>query len=759
MKTSVVLIVLATSAICLPACTGDSEPAEASEETDTGSPTDLALDEVASSDATIDQQGADTVLDRAQNADSSEPTCDLPTGYDEILLADGDGMFTINDAGWTIADTTVAETPLWEAIGFDLPSSGTVHGFSVEWADTMEDKASIQAGLFPDFGHNGFDFWQYEAYWEGPACEHSDTSGWTTYQLQEPHRVEQPGLVYVAHWRETVESPVWLLDQTFDGDGDCAVFADCHSAINMPSVQAAQQYNGTGFSIPYDFRVKLLWTPDDPVEEHVFEAQGDLVPRGHSSWGDYDNDGDDDLYTAGQLWQNQGDGSFVDVSTEAGLAYGSGVWGDYDNDGCLDMLAFSESHRSSERLFHSLCDGTFENVTEASGLTDVQTYNDCEDPENTRTPTAAAAWWDIDNDGLLDIYLANLMCWDNYSYYVDAVWHNEGDGVFSDWSREHGFATYGNASRGASPIDYDQDGDVDMFVNTYVLQRNVLFVNQGDGTVREKAEDLNLEGTPARNAGVTRYGHTIAAAWGDLDGDGDFDQIQANLAHPRFFRFSDKTRVMLQRRRGGFEDIQGDWSYPAGAAGIRYQETHSVPILADFDSDGALDLVISAVYDGRPTDFYWGNGDGTFELDVLRAGIDVTNGWGMAIADYDNDGAVDFSTRGALYTNVWQPVGDAHWLQVRAIGNVDSNRWAIGATVRVQTAESLVIRHVSGGSGQGDQDSATLHFGLGSASEASTIEVDFPGGGTVQYEGPFDLDQRIWLFEDGTTHTGWAPPE
>ena len=94
-----------------------------------------------------------------------------------------------------------------------------------------------------------------------------------------------------------------------------------------------------------------------------------------------------------------------------------------------------------------------------------------------------------------------------------------------------------------------------------------------------------------------------------------------------------------------------------------------------------------------------------------------------------------------------------HWLQVRAVGNVTSNYAALGATVRVTTGETTRIRHVSGGPGQGCQDSQTVHFGLGDAGEVDQIEVSFPAGGTVIYEGPFTVDQRMKLYEDGTIFT------
>ena len=101
-------------------------------------------------------------------------------------------------------------------------------------------------------------------------------------------------------------------------------------------------------------------------------------------------------------------------------------------------------------------------------------------------------------------------------------------------------------------------------------------------------------------------------------------------------------------------------------AGLRYQQTHSVSALADFDLDGNLDLVVTAVYDGRPTDFYWGAGDRTLALDSYHAGITIENGWGVSTADVDHDGDPDIATYGPFRNEVG--IGD--WLQVGLIGSI-----------------------------------------------------------------------------------------
>jgi hypothetical protein len=677
----------------------------------------------------------------------------------------GEQTFEITVNGKAYA---LAEESLWEAVRFDLDHPAKVVGFSVQWAPLPEGtdpKRELSAAIYGDFGYNGFDFWAPEPLYAGTRCAEDVKPGeWLDYVLEEPIEVTHPGLVYVAARREDASSPGLMFDGTVSNAGDCALWDDCHSAMNLPEKQLNNFYNGISFPFQYDYMVRLhvVYTDDVAPEERFFQPAATLASA-HGSFGDYDNDGDDDLLLSGPiLQQNQGDGTFVDVSATSGLsAMGlsttGGVFGDYDNDGCLDLFLYAEAYTLPDALVRSNCDGTFSDATPTSGIVDMQSYEACDDAvNNVRSPTAAAAWLDIDADGLLDLYLANFICWAKYTYYVDSVYRNNGDGTFTDWTSQNGFSTLETASRGAAPIDSDGDGDIDLFVNNYVLQANLYFENQGDGTVVEKAAAVGVAGVDDKVGTQHYFGHTIGAAWGDLDNDGDFDLVAANLAHPRFFDFSDKTQVLLQDGATHmFTDNTGTWEKPVSAAGLRYQETHSVPGLADFDQDGALDLVITAVYPGRPTDFYWGQGDGTFTLDAYHAGITTENGWGVAIADVDSDGDPDLFAND-LFKNELSAAEKGHFVEVRAFGNAGSNWAAIGATVRVSAGGKTLLRHVQGGTGKGGQDSLYLHYGLGTASSVDSIAVMFPGGKEVVYAGPFAADQRYWVYEDGTVKSGFG---
>jgi hypothetical protein len=706
-------------------------------------------------------------------AGGEAPVCgtangELPAGLTTLAWDDGVASTNLREQSFAITvdgdDFVLNEEPLHEAVRFDLDHPARVHGFSIRWgglADDAPPTTELVAGLYGDFGYNGFDFWAPEPLFSGSRCAgDADDDGFVSYVFDEPIEIAHPGLIYVAHLAQPGE-PVFDFDgTTANEEGSCALFDDCHSALNMPDALPFTYFNGVSFPFQYDFMVRLHVEYTDQVapEEKIFQPL-EPVAGAHASFGDIDADGDDDLITDGPtLWLNDGAGAFTDGTQASGIAAlgvsaTGGVFGDYDNDGCLDLFLYAESYTAPDVLLHNECDGTFTDRTAVAGISDVQSYEACGAPGvNVRSPTAAAAWLDIDADGFLDLFLANFICWDSGNTYVDEVWRNRGDGTFESWTATRGLSQLERASRGAAPVDADADGDVDLFVNTYRLQKNFFYDNLGDGTVAEVAGELGLGGEVSQGY----YGHTIGGAWGDLDGDGRLDLVAANLAHPRFFDFSDKTQVLLQGSDGTFADLQGEWSVPQGAAGLRYQETHSVPALADFDQDGDLDLVITAIYDGRPTDFYWGDGDGTFTLDAYHAGITTRNGWGVALSDVDLDGDVDVFA-GRPFRNDGEGLG--HFVQVRVVGNLSANRAAIGATVLVDTPTRTLVRHVQGGTGKGGQDSLYLHFGLGDEDTVDAIRVVFPGSAApLEVLGPFDADQRVWVYEDGTSALGWVNP-
>ncbi len=704
-----------------------------------------------------------------------EPACGtgdrvLPEGLVELAWDDGtaEGWLIDYDVNWNIdgAPLVLSENAVTEAVRFELLHPARIHGFSVVWANLppeADPNQKLLAGLNADFGHNGRDHFFEDPLWKGTRCVGDAASGeWVDYVFPTPIELP-PGLVFAGQRRNDIASPALAIDAS-DTPPEWWVVDpfEGHSAIGLPNVGNYHHEFSVDTKLDFMVRLHVEWLEEIEPEARLFQPDAQTTGS-RAAWGDYDSDGWDDLLANGTLLHNEGDGTFTSVSEAAGLtgqSLSGGVWGDYDNDGCLDLFAFAESTTAGDSLWRNNCDGTFTDVTVAAGIDDVQDYNLCEGaPEQEHAPSPAAAWWDYDADGLLDVVVVGFICWGDWTFYKDQLFHNEGDGTFTEVSTAAGLLDQAFSGRGASPIDHDRDGDVDLLINDYTLHRNLFYDNAGDGTVTERGVELGLAGhqdlVPLQGA---YFGHTIGAAWGDLDSDGDFDVVQANLAHPRFFTFSDKTQVLLDDGTGHYVDAAGEWT-PGAANGLRYQETHSVPALADFDHDGNLDLIITAIYPGRPTDFYWGHGDGTFALDSYHAGLTITDGWGLAASDYDHDGDLDLAYKN-LWTNEGAAADGTHWLQVRAVGNVASNRAAIGATVAVTAGGVTQLRHVQGGTGQGCQDSQSLHFGLAGADSVESIEVWFVGAAApTTFSGPWGADQRLWVFEDGTVTAGWAPPE
>ncbi|MCB9740959.1 MAG: CRTAC1 family protein [Deltaproteobacteria bacterium] len=717
----------------------------------------------------------DWTPDRACNTGGGQ----LPVGLKEMAWDDGTAAGHVEaQADWAIVGSKVREAKLYEAVRFDVQGPVKIWGFRVQFGSAAAAAdAPVTLGLYRDFGHNGFDFWAPNPIWTASRCGDQVSPGtWVDYRLPKPVQVEQPGLYYVAYLREGAGSPSLAFDGSLpegceDASKCCEKFDACHSAWNFPEITSysagGQQniaWNGLSTSRPIDYLVRLLVEPTatDVPSQHRFVAETEIAFGHRMAIGDFDGDGWDDVWDSkSQLFRNNA-GKLENVTEAAGIAElglgaNGGIWGDYDNDGDLDLLTFWETAGGGDHLLRN-DGGVFTDVTEAAGISDLQSYNACPNGNGDDTvhePTPAAAWLDLDADGHLDLYMANFICWGVYTYYVDRVWRNKGDGTFEEWTGKNGFWGEANPklpSRGATPADYDGDGDVDLFVHTYVLLRDLLFRNEGGGTFAEVAEKVGVAGHPVISNGQKRYGHGIGSMWGDLNGDGLLDLVVANLAHPRFWDFSDKSSVFLQQKDGTFVDLQGSWDYPVGAAGLSYQETHSVPLLGDFDHDGKLDLWMSATYDGRPTEFYLGNGDGTFALARWMSGVIDRNGWGMAAGDLDHDGDLDVIAKNHRYTNQG---AKGHWLQVRVVGDAGANRAGIGATIHVETADGTQLRVVDGGSGQGCQSLAPSHFGLGGSASVSKIRVVWPGGEKTEIPGPIEVDQAVRVFQSGKLEKGW----
>ncbi len=464
----------------------------------------------------------------------------------------------------------------------------------------------------------------------------------------------------------------------------------------------------------------------------------DELGRTRVAWGDYDGDGWEDLLLDGRmLWRNDQDGTFTDVTAAAGLGSINsvgGVWADYDNDGDLDFYAIVRSKTARDALWRNDGDGTFTDATMQSG----EIYD--------FLPSEGAAWGDYDNDGFVDLYVANYETASVDSEAElgigtpDVLYRNIGNGRFENVT---GFADVeldGQplCGRGVVWADYDDDGDLDIYVSNYRLDPNLLWENLGDSFINVAAS-ARAEGYASNNdIGGPRYGHTIGSDFGDYDNDGDMDLYASNLAHPRFIMFSDKS-MLLQR---GVGNAYVDRFY---GSGIAYCETSSDPSWADYDNDGDLDLYFTAVYEECGSRLFRNTGRDRFEDATGESRTSVDNGWGTGWCDYDHDGDLDLAVgSGTAFRLLENGGNENHWLEVELEGTL-ANSLAIGARVRVVTDTASMVRDVKGGRGTTSQDMLACHFGLGDNTDDVEVAVRWPGDRSWTEIGPYSVDQRIHI--------------
>ena len=427
---------------------------------------------------------------------------------------------------------------------------------------------------------------------------------------------------------------------------------------------------------------------------------------GVAAWGDFDNDGWPDLYVSGQLWRNDGGRGFQAV--EGTSLAGPGIWGDYDNDGYIDLFCWS----GNGKLYRNLAGKSFAPVTDKF-------------PKLPTTVSVGASWGDWNGDGYLDLYVGGYEVWPAQEFPDVIVLNDKGQGFSEHWRQ-----TPIRRARGITAADFDEDGDLDVFVSNYRLQPNLLLQNDGRGTFQDVAGAFGTAG----DGGLGAWGHTIGSSWGDFDNDGYFDLFVGNFSHPPAYQ--DRPQFLRNRGPSGkfhFENKSAD-------AGLRWQESYASPALADFDNDGKLDLFFTTVYAGDKSVLYRNNGDWKFQDVSSDSQVDRPTTYQGAWADFNGDGYLDLVTGGKLLQN---PGGENHWLRVRLVGGKQLNATAIGTKVTIKLGEETLLRQVEGATGQGNQNDMALHFGLGTHADTVAVHVRWPDGKQQTVETAVDRSITI----------------
>jgi hypothetical protein len=464
---------------------------------------------------------------------------------------------------------------------------------------------------------------------------------------------------------------------------------------------------------------------------------------------DYNNDGFMDIYFVNGRWhpdisdnqgrklkghlrnalyRNNGDGTFTDVTEQAGVggpddAYGMAAsCADYDNDGYLDLYVCNYGRNI---LYHNNGDGTFTDVTEKAGLA---------------SPgwSVAAPWFDYNGDGFLDVFVVHYLDYDkgafqrtgayykadnfpgplSYPGLPDHLYRNNGDGTFTDVTKEVGLWEPTGRGMGAVACDLNGDGFVDIYVSNDAMPNNC-WINDGKGHFQDRALEMGVafgEG----GQGVSSMGPFAA----DVDHNGLMDLLIPDMGYKS---------LLLQTRPGFFKDV----TVQSGISQMSGQYTSWGGLLVDFDNDGHVDLFMA---NGNAHHLFkeeatlaHNDGKGRFIDVAAQAGEFFRHKYvarGAACVDFDNDGYLDilvFCLNEGPH--LLRNDGGTHlnWLKVVPVRK-DTGMVAIGATVLVRANGMQMLQPVMGVNGYLVSNDPRPHFGLGKATKADSVEIRWPDG-------------------------------
>ncbi len=567
------------------------------------------------------------------------------------------------------------------------------------------------------------------------------------------------------------------------------IWEDDERKIYLPGEEVQGVTTRLNREIPKDFNA---FTFSDVTDKsgidftHFNHRRSSRLPEDMGSglaWFDYDNDGWDDLFllnyslplgdqhkdpdqtpSRSKLYRNNGDGTFTDVSKQSGLdlaVRGMGVAAaDYDNDGWTDLIITTYG---TNRLMKNNGDGTFTDVSKEAGIDFGPGF------------WAGASWGDFNRDGNPDLYITGYVKFEDFDLSGEKLaveeppsinpssflpernllYQNNGNGTFTEISRQTGTINATGRSLSASWVDVNNDLWPDLYVANDVSD-NILYLNNGDGTFSDISH----------TAHVADYRGAMGLATGDWDGDLDMDLFVTHWIAQENALYTNRLRDTLQSSSGRLRFKDDSANHGLGQSSLDFVGWATA--FTDFDLDSRPDIFIvngnTIQYPDNPerlkpmTDqIYWNAGAkrGFYDVSKLSGSYFAKEfvGRGGAYADFDHDGDPDLAIinhggKAVLLENN-QHSGN-HWLSIRLEGT-ESNRSAIGAHIRITTAEKVQVKQVGSQSSYLSHNSLEQHFGLGKHRKVDTLEIRWPGGKIDTF--PDIKANQVLIIKEGSTES------